>query len=262
MDNIGGGDFYDFNGYDNDSNNYDSDKNDGNNKESYSNVSDDVDNNSNDDKQKTTQHLSPSTPKGAATNVTTVSSGAIPGDSENVQHRSLMQKGNGGEMGHRWEEGGGDLMARWEKGHRALPMVVTVGTADIASGYGSTSAGGTLTVTPETYTGEIAIETSSTYGAGVKITKALTIECSATDHSCILDGEDDHRVVFVYGVSSGTTNLIGLKITRGSIGNYGAGIYIRNSDATITNCLISDNEGSVSTRGYVHLNSLLFVRVR
>ena len=55
-------------------------------------------------------------------------------------------------------------------------------------------------------------------------------------------------------LSSGTTNLIGIKITRGfGGGNYGPGIYIRNSDATITSCLISDNEAeTVSTRDDVY----------
>ena len=115
-----------------------------------------------------------------------------------------------------------------------------MGTADIASGYDSTSYGGTLTVTPGTYTGEM--DTDSSYGAGVYIEKALTIECSAADHSCILDGENSRRLVYVSDVPSGTTNLIGLKITRGSDSSYGAGIYIRNSDATITSCLISDND--------------------
>ena len=117
-------------------------------------------------------------------------------------------------------------------------------------------------MTPGTYTGEMA---TGSFGGGVQIEKALTIECFAADHSCILDGENDHRVVMVYFVSSGTTNLIGLKITRGSSNSYGGGMYIRYSDATITSCIISDNDANgdfstVSTRGEVYLNSLLFVR--
>ena len=89
----------------------------------------------------------------------------------------------------------------------------TVSTADVASGYASTSSGGTLTVTLGTYTGKM------TDYEGVKIEKALTIQCSAADLSCILDGKNDHRVVKVYQVSCGTTHLIGLKITRGYISN-------------------------------------------
>ena len=70
--------------------------------------------------------------------------------------------------------------------------------------------------------------------------KELTIECSASDHSCIQDGENINRVFLVYKVPSGTTNLIGLKITRGNSVN-GTGILIIESDVTITRCLISDN---------------------
>jgi len=116
----------------------------------------------------------------------------------------------------------------------------------------SAMSASTLTVTPGTFSG-------STYTT----TKAITVQCQATDYSCILDGEDSRRVIYVRDVSSGTTNFIGLKITRGGGGNWGAGIYIGYSDATITNCIISDNDagGNVSTCGEVHLNSLLFVRM-
>jgi len=102
------------------------------------------------------------------------------------------------------------------------------------------------------------METS--FQGGVKITQALTIECSSADNTCIFDCEDDHRVVVVE-VTSGSTNLIGIKITRGSTSGSGAGMWIRNSEATITSCLISDNNAptlsdSVSTSGDLHLNFL------
>jgi len=79
-----------------------------------------------------------------------------------------------------------------------------------------------------------------------------------------LDGENSRQVVRVdVYPSSGTTNLIGLKITRGSCsGHYckGAGIRVH-SELTITNCLISDNVATdaVSTLDESHMNSLLFV---
>ena len=137
-----------------------------------------------------------------------------------------------------------------ERKRRKLPIVAT---ADLRSGYDSADAGGTLTltVTGGTFSG-------STYSPW----KSITFVCQATDHSCILDRGGSRRVVDVFGVPSGTTNLIGLKITRGN-SSSGAGIRIDNSDVTITNCLISDNYagGSVSTRSDVHLNSLLFVRM-
>ena len=87
-------------------------------------------------------------------------------------------------------------------------------------------------------------------------TAALTIECSVADRACILDGEDDHRVVDVSDVLQviTTINFIGLKITRGLSGYGGAGMRI-SSATTITNCLISDNDAatelSVSNHGEV-----------
>jgi len=128
--------------------------------------------------------------------------------------------------------------------------VCATSTANVATGIGITRVGATLTLTPGTYTGEMA--TDSEWGAGgVDIQKTITIECSEADQSCILDGEDAHRAVRVYAVSSGITNFIGLKITRGS-SNDAAGIIINSSDATITSCIISDNNaapGAVSTLG-------------
>ena len=88
-------------------------------------------------------------------------------------------------------------------------------------------------MTPGKFSGSM-----STYGAYYP-KKGITVVCQATDHSCILNGENSRRVVEVDGgVSSGTTNLIGLKIKRGSVAGNGAGIVIVNSDVTITNFLI------------------------
>ena len=103
-------------------------------------------------------------------------------------------------------------------------------TSAVASGYTSTGAGGTLLLTAGTYS-----------TATLTIGKAISIACTADNHGCILDGENDHRVVYVRAVSGTAVNLTGLKITRGGGGIHGAGVYISTGSVTMTDCFISDN---------------------
>jgi len=48
-------------------------------------------------------------------------------------------------------------------------------------------------------------------------------------------------------ISSGPVSLIGLHIKRGTQSSFGAGIFITSTDASITNCIISDNVSSGSS---------------
>ena len=126
------------------------------------------------------------------------------------------------------------------KGLREGRRLTTVATANVASGYESTSTGGLLQLTAGTYTGEMS-STSSMSGGGVDIRKAISIACTATDHGCILDGENDHRVVRVQVGSGTAVSLTGLKITKGS-STFGAGVAIWSGSVTMTDCFISDND--------------------
>jgi len=112
-------------------------------------------------------------------------------------------------------------------------------TGEVASGYASTSEGGTLELTAGTYTGQMG---SYTDGGGLVIEKAISIGCTADNHGCILDGENDHRVVYVEAGIGIAVSLTGLKITKGSSGSsYGAGVLISSGSVTMTDCFISDN---------------------
>lgn len=125
---------------------------------------------------------------------------------------------------------------------RKLPIVTT---ANLESGYYSTTEGGTLQLTAGTYDGEM--NEGGSDAAGVLIEKSITIECAAPNHVCILDGENNRRVVYV-AVGSGDVAFANLKIMRGS-GNFGAGIFIASS-VTMTGCIISDNSGSGSSASH------------
>ena len=116
----------------------------------------------------------------------------------------------------------------------------TVATEEVASGYASTSAGGTLELTPGTYS-----------AATLSITKEISIGCNDGDHGCILDGENDHRLVYVDAGSGTAVSLTGLVIINGSpdeeLGS--AGVIIFSGIVTMTNCRIADNNALVNNAG-------------
>ena len=83
--------------------------------------------------------------------------------------------------------------------------------------------------------------TAGTYGGkmsantGVSILKAISIGCSAAvSHACILDGMNEHIVVYVAAGSGTAVSFTGLKITRGSRSGDAAGVLITSGSVTMT----------------------------
>ena len=124
-------------------------------------------------------------------------------------------------------------------------------TSAVASGYTSTGAGGTLLLTAGTYS-----------TATLTIGKAISIACTADNHGCILDGENDHRVVVVAAGSGTDVSLTGLNITRGRDSDGAAGVFIGSGSVTLTDCYISGNtatgDESVSVENRVEIGRACF----
>jgi len=123
------------------------------------------------------------------------------------------------------------------------------------------TGGEEFTVSAGTYTR--TMQTSGGYTWGIVIDgKAMTIVGEGSGSS-ILDGGNDHPVVYVYYVSSGKVVFDGLAVKNGHYGNsaVGGGMYIFNSDVEMSNMLIEKNTAD-SDGGGVGLNrgTLLMVR--
>ena len=143
-----------------------------------------------------------------------------------------------------WRGGQDQALEQGEDGvgRRKLP---TVTTANLASGYANTPTGGTLELTAGTYGGVMRNDDGGV-GVGVYFEKEVSFVCTADIHVCILDGEDDHRVVFTNLGSGSAFSLTGLKIMRGGGGGYGAGVMIYSGSVTMNDCFISDNTATGS----------------
>ena len=98
------------------------------------------------------------------------------------------------------------------EGARRRRLATEATTANLKSGYDDTPAGGKLVLTEGTYRGSERL----------KIEKAMTIECTGGD-LCVVDGQDDHRCLYIDGVNGAGEEVIvkDMTVTNGNAGSGG-----------------------------------------
>ena len=125
--------------------------------------------------------------------------------------------------------------------------------------YDDIEAKRTLMITGGTYTG--------TRMGSSGIAKAMTMECVVGGDECVIDGHDDHRCLYIRRVDEAGewVTIKRIKVTNG-YAEFGGGIYILHSTATLVMVSIINNKGGtgVSTLRFSPNNmytNIFFVRV-
>lgn len=93
--------------------------------------------------------------------------------------------------------------------------------------------GGTIYVCPGRYVGRFALGASQVVGAG---------SGDDPETNTILDAQGSGRTLSL--AESMTVSLAQMRITGGSLGTVGGGLYAKNCDLTITSCSFEGNRGS------------------
>ncbi|MFC1837615.1 hypothetical protein ACFLYW_02920 [Thermodesulfobacteriota bacterium] len=111
----------------------------------------------------------------------------------------------------------------------------------------------------DAFADDIIIVSAGTYTENVNHsppsgTKALHIYSANGPENTIIDGNDSGRVVTL-GYRSGASTLSGFTITNGSVASIGgAGIYVTMAQSTIDNCIITGNDAGSLPGGGIHVN--------
>ena len=134
-------------------------------------------------------------------------------------------------------------------------------TEDVELAYENASAGSIVLLTTGTYTGT---EMGST-GGGIR--KPVNLQCIHNVDSCVFDGEDDRRCLYVYEVDDVTIKLITFTSGDANGGtdedSNGGGILIKNSNVLLMLVKVTNNHaenegGGISIVGKMSDTTNLF----